>query len=176
MKLTSDGQKYLGSETSEVILTEQFLYYNGNVCWKYEFRSCKLTDGIINVTTNKTPDELIEDVVVEASYGYASRQLFGKNSPEYNQGVRHRKKDFEIAELRKGWIIFIIVFLLVSIFKDWYIQVILRLFACYIFSLYRMTYVNAYTTYTNEEDDIILKKKYEILYNLKSNTEGNNHE
>jgi hypothetical protein len=48
--------------------------------------------------------------------------------------------------------------------------------AGWIFGLYRQAYINAYTVYTHDNDMNITKKKYEILYGIKSNKEDNTNE
>ncbi len=170
VRLTDEAKSYLGSATKEVILKE--VYYNHikkKLCFKYEFKDIKLNIGITDKTTDRTPDELIEEVVIEASVEYASREIFGVNSPHYTTGTKNTKKDWEIQEVMMGWVVFILVFIAASIFKDWYIQLIIRVAAGWIFGLYRKAYKDAYTTYTHDEDSEILEKKYEILYGLKSN-------
>lgn len=176
VRLTDEGQKYLGSSTKEVILTENFIDNNGRRNWKYEFRSIQLPSHITNASTDRPPNKLIEEVIVPASEAYVSREIFGVDSPHFQTGTKHTKSDWEIPEVRMGWIIFIAVFLGVAIFKDWYVQAIIRIVATLFFFTYRSQYKNAYTTYTHDEDIEILKKKYEILYGIKSTKENENYE
>ena len=174
VKLTEKGRGYLKSRTREVILKEHFIGPSNKEMWKYEFNGQSLTEGITNVSTNRHPDELIEEVVIPATYEYSSREIFGVNSSEYNNGEKNSKKDLYIPEVRRAWIIYIIFFIAVAIFKDWYVKVALRIVAGFILGVYRQEYVNAYTTYTHKEDDEIIKKKYEILYGICSKENGEN--
>lgn len=177
VKLTDKAQMYLGFADREVILTEVYYHLNGRKMWKYQGKDIAYNIGVRNKSTDTPPDEIIEKIVESASADYASREILGTNSPVYTtNATKHTKKDWEIPELKREWIIFILVFIGVSIFQDWYIQLILRIIAGWIFGLRRQAYVKAYTTYTHDEDNDILKKKFEILYGLKSNKEDNNNE
>ena len=176
VRLTNEAKSYLGSATHEVILTEIYYNFRNQLCYKYEFKSIALNVGIINKTTDRPPDKLIEEVVSEASVEYASREMFGTESPFYKTGKKHTKKDWEIPEVLTGWIVLILVFVGASIFKDWYVQLLIRVAAGWIFGLYRQAYINAYTTYTHDEDADMLQKKYEILYGIKANKEDNANE
>ena len=171
VKLTEEARWYFGSNSREVILTEEFVNQKGVRCWKYEYRTLGPNCHITNAVTNRTPDELIEEVVIPAKDEYASREIFGTLSPNYTTGEKHTPKDWEIPEVRNGWIILILIFIGVAIFKDWYVQLIIRIAAGWIFGLYRQAYVNAYTTYEHPEDLNILKKKYEVLYGIKQKEE-----
>jgi len=168
VKLTEEARLYLGAMRNEVILTE--VYYNhifNRTLYKYEFKSIKYNVDIINKSTDRTPDEMLEEVIVPASVEYASREIFGIDSPYYKVNAATKtKKDWEIPEVRKGWIILILILIGVSIFKDWYVQLLIRLVACWIFGLYRKSYVDAHTTYTHSEDDEILMQKYHALYGI----------
>jgi len=176
VRLTDEGQRYLESNTKEVILTEQFINWNGVRCWKYEFKKLGLTGGVTTASTDRPPSELIDEVVIPSNQEYAEREIFGMESPAYKNGIKHTKKDWEIPEVRNGWIILILVIIGASIFKDWYVQLIIRAAAGWIFGLYRQAYVNAHTTYTHDEDTEILRKKLEILYGVKFNKEDNSNE
>lgn len=46
-------------------------------------------------------------------------------------------KDWQIPELIIGWIVFVIFFFGVAIFKDWYIQLIIRLIGSWVFAIWR---------------------------------------
>ena len=174
VKLTDEARCYLGAARQEVILTE--VYYDhkfDGTFYKYEFKSIKYNVGIINKSTDRLPDEMIEEIVMPASAEYASREILGTASPVYQTetATKHSKKDWEIPELRKAWIVFILVFIGVSIFADWYIQLILRFIASLYFWNYRKAYVEAYTTYTHDEDNEIFKAKYSALYGIKFDEE-----
>lgn len=173
--LTDEGKHYLNSRTNEAILTEVFINWNGNRCWKYEFRSGKRFGGITNASTDIPPDKLIEEVMSPASGDYMLREVCG---PEWNasSGVKHTKKDLEIPEVRNGWIIFILVSFGAFIFKDWYITLIIQLIAACYFLIYRKMYIDANTVYTHTKDTEMLKKKYEVLYGLKNSEENKDNE
>jgi len=97
VKLTDEAKSYLGSSTKEVILKE--VYYNHiikKLCFKYEFKDIALNVGIVDKSTDRTPDELIEEVVIEASVEYASREIFGTDSPFYTTGTKQTAKDWQI--------------------------------------------------------------------------------
>ena len=121
---------------------------------------------------------MIEEVVSPASADYASREILGTASPVYQTetSTKHSKKDWEIPELRKAWIIFILVFIGISIFADWYVQLILRFAASYYFWQYRKAHLDAYTTYTHNEDDDMIKAKYSALYGIKFHEEDSDNE
>ena len=176
VRLTEQGRVYLGALKREAILTEVFINWNGKRCWKYEFRSTALNVGITNASTDVPPNKLIEEVITPATVEYASREILGTDSPFYQTGEKHTKKDWEIPEVRRGWIILIAIFIGSLIFKDWYVKLIINIVAAWIFGLYRKEYINAYTTYTHDEDTEIIKKKYDVLYGLKNNKENENHE
>lgn len=171
VKLTDEARNYLGAWRHEVVLKEVF--YDkvlDRTLYKYEFKSIAYNVGIINKSTDRLPDEMIEEIVVPASADYASREILGTSSPVYKTeaATKHNKKDWEIPEVRKAWIIYILVFIGVSIFADWYVQLILRFLASLYFWSYRKAHIDAYTTFTHDEDDEIIKAKYYALYGIKS--------
>lgn len=172
VRLTDEARRYLGAWRNEVILTEVYTDERRKITWyKYEFKSIAYNVGIINKSTDRLPDDMIEEIVQPASADYASREILGTNSPVYktNTATKNTKKDWEIPTLRKAWIIFILVFIGVSIFADWYVQLLIRLFASAYFWKYRKAHVDAYTTYTYDEDSEIIRAKYAALYGLKPN-------
>ena len=174
VRLTEEARMYLGAWRREVILTEIYTDERRNLTlYRYEFKSIKYNVGIINKSTDRLPDEMIEEVITPASADYASRQILGTSSPVYQTetATKHSKKDWEIPELRKAWIIFILVFIGISIFADWYVQFILRFLASLYFWNYRKAHVDAYTTYTHDEDNEIFKAKYSALYGIKFDEE-----
>lgn len=178
VRLTEEGRTYMGFARREVILTE--VYFNkhiGRTFWKYEGKDWAYNIGIRNKSTDIPPDELIEEVASSATEEYASREMFGVNSPYYQSiGTKHTKKDWEIPEVRRAWIIFILVFIIVSIFKDWYIQLIIRLVTCWVFGMYRKAHIDARTSYTHSEDDEILRQKYHALYGIEFDSENSRDE
>ena len=109
-----------------------------------------------------------------ASADYAEREIFGTQASSYTKGTKHTAKDWEIPEVRTAWIYFLLIYIGVAIFKDWYVKLIIRVMVGWYFGLYRQTFVNAYTVYTHDEDNEILKKKYEIWYGVKFDKENNN--
>ena len=173
VELTEEGRRYLGAKKNQVILTEHFIEHDGKKCWTYTLGYDNRTNILQRVSTDCPPDKLIQRVVEAATEDYASREIFGTQSPVYTTGVKHTKKDWEIPEVRTGWIIVFVVFILSALFKDWYVKLIIRIAVGWIFGLYRQEYVNAYTTYTHEEDKELLTKKFEVLYGIKVNKEDN---
>lgn len=174
VRLTDEARRYLGAWRHEVVLTEVYTDERRNLTlYRYEFKSIAYNVGIINKSTDRLPDEMIEEVVMPASADYASREILGTSSPVYQTetAIKHSKKDWEIPELRKAWIIFILVFIGISIFADWYIQFILRFLVSLYFWNYRKAHIDAYTTYTHDEDNSMIKAKYSALYGFKFNEE-----
>lgn len=174
VRLTKDGQKYLGSKERDVILIEQFYNWNKKCCWKYKFRSIDSAGNITDYSTDRTPDELIEKVVVPANSEYVSREIFGTESPVYTSGVKHQKKDWEIPEVLAGWIVYILICFIAMFFNGWYMKLIIIGVSGWIFGLYRQAYINAHTTYIHDSDTEILKKKHETLYGIRSSKGGDN--
>jgi hypothetical protein len=172
VRLTEEGRFYLGAYKREVILTEQFTYRNGKLCWTYEFKSVSLTEGILRKSTDVPPDELIEEIIQPATDEYFLREQFGVQAPNYKEGTRYTTFDWNISELRSGWITYILVFFGAFIFKDWYIRAIIWIGSSWLFGIYRNAYVDAYTVYMPEEDKEMLKTKYETLYSAKENKEN----
>jgi hypothetical protein len=179
VRLTEEGRRYLGSWNREAVLIEQFTHYNGKLCWKYEFKSIDLTtSGVINVSTDRTPDELIEEVVQSANYNYYVREELNKLgvlNPD-TSGEKHIVPAFKIPEIRKATIYYIIVVLAVVIFKDWYVKFIIRIVASLFYLLYSSAYTKAYTYYTHKEDNEILNAKYKAYGYTKDNKRDDNNE
>ena len=175
VKLTDEGKKYLGSRTKEAILTEVFINRHGNRCWKYEFRTIEFSGCTINASTDTPPNKLIEEVISPASGDYMLREIAG---PKWgaSSGTKHTKTDWEISEVRIGWIIYVVISIFAFIFKDWYITLMIQLAAIIWFVQYRKQHIDANTVYTHNEDTEMLKSKYEVLYGLKNNKENANHE
>lgn len=175
VKLKDDGKKYLGSRTKDAILTEVFINRDGCRCWKYEFRSIERSGCITNASTDISPNKLIEDVISPASDNYMLREIYGTQwvSPSV---TKHTKTDWEISEVRIGWIIFAAISIFAFIFKDWYITLIIQIVMFIWFVQYRKRYIDANTIYIHNEDTEMIRNKYDALYGLKDNKENKNHE
>ena len=176
VRLTDWGKRYLNSHTDEAILTEVFINWNENRCWKYEFKTAKPSRCIVSACTDVPPEKLIEEVVSPASGEYMLREVCGPQMYSLKASEKHVKKDWDIPEVRTGWIIFFAVSLCAFIFKDWYVIAMIQIAAICFFCTYRKQYIDANTTYTHNKDMGMLKKKYEVLYGLKDNKENTNHE
>lgn len=172
VKLTKQGKMYLETTKDNVILTEHFINLDGKECWTYNVGWSHAINKPLYVSTDKHPNQLIDEIVVPANIDYTERELFGTQAASYSNGIKNTPKDWEIPEMRKAWIYLIMIFIGVSIFKDWYVKLIIRIVSTWFFITYRSTYINVYTTYTHEEDAEMLKKKFEILYGVKFNKEG----
>lgn len=164
VRLTEEGMRYLGSIKKEVILTESFVNKHGVDCWKYLFRSASWSVGITDASTDRNPDELIEEIVIPASAGYSEREIFGRDAPSYTSGKKISKRDWEIPELVTRWIIFILVVIFAGFFQPWYLKLFIRFVAVLVFGIYRKAYIDTYTVYQHDEDIDMLKKKSEVLY------------
>lgn len=171
VRLTKKGKMYLETTKDQAILTEHFIDNHEKEWWTYEVGWAYPTNQPLRVSTDVHPNEIIDEVIVSASVDYAERELFGTQATSYTNGIKNTPKDWEIPEVRKAWIYLILIFIGSAIFKDWYIKLIIRVMTGWYFGVYRHAYVNAYTTYTNEEDIEVLKKKYEILYGANFNKE-----
>lgn len=175
VRLTEDGRHYLGAWRREVILTEQFTFRNGKLCWTYEFKSISMTTGIVRKSTDVPPDKLIEEIVQPATDEYFLREKFGVQAPNYTEGTKYTTPDKDIPEVRQAWFWYIVVFFGAFIFKDWYVKALIWLGSSWIFGLYKYAHTNAYTVYVREEDKDLLKAKYEALYGAKK-SEGEKYE
>lgn len=174
VELTKKGKMHLEVSNQQVILTEHFIGPNGKECWTYEVGWAYGANKPRRISTDCHPNKLIEKIVIPASEDYAEREIFGIHASSYTNGIKHTKKDWEIVEVRNAWIYFFLVCFGALIFKDWYVKIIIIGAAGWFLGIYRQAYVNAYTTYTHEEDNEILKKKYEIIYGATFNKEDNN--
>lgn len=166
VRLTPRGKRELGARSNEAILTERFIGPNNKTWWKYQFKSIEITGGIIDVSTDIRLDKMVEEVIVPASTNHMQREVLGVSLNPSTTAIKHTKKDWEIPEVRTAWLIYIAIFFGVAIFKDWYVQLLIRIGAGWFLGLYRQAYVNAYTTYTYPEDTEITRKKLEILYGI----------
>lgn len=177
VKLTEEAQNYLNARRREVILTEVYFDHHFNVWkYKYEFQSRKWPMPIINKSTDRLPDDMIEKIVTPASYEYASREIFGTESPEYKTGTEHVTPDNQIREVKIGWVIYALAILFSFIFKDWYVRLIIIGMASFVFWKFRQAFVDAHTTYTHDEDNEILLSKYHALYGFDFDKEDDDNE
>lgn len=154
VKLTKYGMRYLETNKEVVQLIEQFVYYNGTICWKYmidwKYDTC-LGLYPISISTNVPPEELIEEVVEPATIEYLEHITTGK--PMSNQTVKKiTLKDWEIPGLMTGWAVLILVYIGIFIFKDWIIRFILWNIAGWYFGFWRQKLINAHTIYKYEEN------------------------
>lgn len=81
-------------------------------------------DEILSLPQDQMFDHLQTKQIIEGTY---------KESEE----VKPLFKDWQIPELIVGWIAFIIFLLVVFVFKDWYIQLMLRIIGLIGFSIWR---------------------------------------
>lgn len=162
--LTEEGKNYLKSKKNNAILTEHFITPKGKEWWTYEIGWSMASKKPLSVSTDKPPDELLEEVKIIATTAYAERATLGVNTQSYKKGRVIKKKDWEIKEVRNGWIVFILLFIAVGIFKDWYIELLLRIIIGWRFGAYRQLYINAHTVYIHDEDQEILREKYKVWY------------
>ena len=165
--LTEEGRLYLGAATRQVILTECFLNHhlkNPTMFWKYEFRSSNITVGITDASTSRPPDELIEEVVVPSTEGYAEREKYGIYAPSYKEGRAISKKDSEIPGMATGWIVWFLVSVFSFLFKDYIVVCLIQVINFVVFNAWRAMKIQMHTIYVHDEDAELLKNKYETLY------------
>ena len=174
VRLTEKGRRYLGSRTREVILLEQFINWNGKTCWKYQFRSFNSYGEAADYSTDRTPDELIEEVVSEPTLSYVYREAMDVMLPIY-QEKKQKPKGWDIPEVRRGWLVLIAIFVGTIFFKDVVGKLIVRVLAGVIFGLYRQSYIESYTSYGyDDKDKDIIQKQIEVLYGIKPDNKENN--
>lgn len=154
VKLTDEAMRYLETTKKEVQLIEEFIYFDGTTCWKYALSwtyDTALGFMPLTMSTDRKPDELIEEIVRPATLEYLEHIVAGKPMP--NQTVKKISlKDWEIPGLMTGWIVFILVYIGIFIFKDWIIRFILWNIVGWYFSFWRQKLVNAHTVYKYEEN------------------------
>lgn len=176
VRLTEKGRDYLGAKRHEVILTEQFTNWNGKLCWKYEFRSANFcTTWPVDYSTDKTPDELIEEVVMPATDDYRSREVLGVYSPVWTKGKKNVPKDWKDPTLIKLWVMFILCFVGAAVFQG-ALKWLVRIVVCVVCAISRQNHIDTYTTYDHEEDDKIMRKKLDVLYGTKFSEEDTTNE
>ena len=167
VRLTEYGQRYLGSYKREAIVKEHFKYRDSRPCWTYEYMSNSASIHILTATTDEPPEKIIEEVIYNVTYDYyAFEELIRMNIPFPNGpgAEKQSASDFQIPEVRTGWIVFILASIALLFFKDWYVKSLLFAVFGVIFGIYRQSYKNAYTTYTYPEYTEIAKIKQKILY------------
>ena len=154
VKLTDEAMYYLETTKKEVQLIEEFIYYDGTTCWKYALDwtyDAALGLRPLTMSTDRTPDELIEEVVKPATIEYLEFMVTGKPMP--SQKVKKISlKDWEIPGLMTGWVVFILVCIGIFIFKDWIVKFLLWNIAGWYFGFWRQKLVNAHTIYKYEEN------------------------
>jgi hypothetical protein len=169
VRLTPRGKQHLHALKDEAILTEQFVNWNNALCWKYVFRSINFSIGITDISTDVPPEELIEEVIMEASEGYSSICSFGKYSPFYREHcIKHSMKDWEIPKVMAGWVLFVLAFFALEIFNDTLFKVYLRALAWIFFAAYRKRCIDETAWYEYPNDEKIEKMKYCVLYENKT--------
>ena len=170
VRLTEYGQRYLGAKKRDAILKEHFNYSDGRPCWTYEFIGNSWNYYTTTATTDVPPEKLIEKIICNADTMYCIREeLTRQNIPipkDYNS-VTMSTKDWEIKEVRTGWIIWGLSCILILFFKDWYIKALLFAISGVIFGVYREMYKDAYTCNKYPEDEKIERLKNRTLYEAK---------
>lgn len=131
VKLTEYGKEYLESHFDEVQLTKHFFMpKNGEEIemWGFvvQFRGVPPSPHVMS--TDVPLERLIEEVVAPAKYDPPNKK------PE---PVKIKNRDWEVPDVRIGWIIFLAFFFGVEIFKDWTIKLILRYAGSWFFSNWR---------------------------------------
>ena len=127
--LTENGKKYLETTKDKVILTEHFINLNNTECWTYEIGWASGANMPLRVSTDCHPDKLIDKVVVSAHADYVERTILGAQANSYTNGIKHTKKDWEIANVRNAWLILIATFIAAAFFKDLCIKLLIRIIA-----------------------------------------------
>ena len=170
VRLTDYGKQYLGARKRDAILKEHFKYRDGRLCWTYEFIGNSYNYYTTTATTDVRPEKLIEKILCPAGDMYCIREELVRMKvpvPKDESAIAISAKDWEIQEVRQGWITWGIFCIFILFFKDWYVKSLLFSIAGVIFGMYRQMYKNAYTYYKYPEDEKIEKMKYQTLYEVK---------
>lgn len=170
VRLTEYGRQYLGARKRDAILTEHFKYRDGRPCWTYHFIGNSWNYYTTTATTDVPPEQLIEKILCKAGDMYCLREEFirqGIPVPKYENAVTITTKDWDIPEVRQGWIMWILSWFVIILFKDWYMKSLLFAISSIIFGMYRETYKNAYTCYQYPEDEKIKQLKQKVLFDIK---------
>ena len=131
VRLTEYGKKYLESHFDEVKLTKHF-YMNKNgkevECWGYvvQFRGVPPHPHVM--CTDEPIEKLVESVIIPAKYESPHK----KPDP-----IKIKNRDWEVPDDLFGWIVFLVFFFGVEIFKDWAVKLILRYVGGWFFSKWR---------------------------------------
>lgn len=169
VRLKPKARLALGALKNEAIIAESFINWNNIECWRYMCNSTAFTTKVRSVVTDMSPEDVIEEIIMEAPEKYSSRQIYGKNSPYFKENqIRHASKDWEFPELIIGWIVFIIAFWAVEIFNDELFKAYLRAIAWTIFAGYRKSIIDETVWYEYPEDEKIEKLKQCVLYENKT--------
>ena len=174
VRLTEYGRQYLGAKKKDAILKEHFKYYDGRLCWTYEFIGNSWNYYTTTATTDEPTEKLIEKILCPADFMYCIREELvrqGVPVPKDDGAVTISAKDCEIQEVVRGWIVFGLSCLVILFFKDWYVKSLLFAIAGIIFGVYRQSYKDAYTCYQYPDDEKIKRMKYNTLYETKEISE-----
>ena len=143
---------------------------DGRPCWTYEFIGNSWNYYTTTATTDVPPERLIEKIIGPAEFMYCIREELvrqGISVPKDEGAITISSKDWEIQELRFGWVVWGLFCVLIIFFKDWYVKSLLFAMSGVIFGMYRQMYKDIYTCYIYPEDDKIKKMKYQTLYEVK---------
>ena len=170
VRLTEYGKQYLGARKRDAILKEHFKYSDDRLCWTYEFIGNSYNYYTTTATTDVPPEQLIEKILCNASDMYCIREELirkGVPVPKDSGAIIVSSKDWDIQEVRRGWIAWGLTCIGILFFKDWYVKSLLFAVSGVIFGVYRQLYKDAYTCYMYPEDDTINKMKRQTLYEIK---------
>lgn len=170
VRLTEYGKQYLGARKRDAILKEHFKYSDGRLCWTYEFIGNSWNYYTTTATTDVPPDQLIEKILYPAHCMYCIREELVRQGipiPKDNGALTISAEDWEIQEIRQGWIIWGLSNIVILFFKDWYVKSLLFAISGVIFGIYRKTYKDAYTCYKYPEDERLKEMKRHVLYEVK---------
>ena len=131
VKLTEYGKEYLEAHFDEVQLTKHFFIpKNGKEieCWGFvvQFRGYPPHPHVMS--TDEPLEKLIEEVIIPAKYEPTNKK------PE---PIKIKNRDWEVPDVLLGWLVFLVFFFGVEIFKDWAVKLILRLAGGWFFSNWR---------------------------------------
>ena len=128
VKLTEEGKKFLDTKFDNVQLTEHFYYdRKGFECWKFVTRYIDYPPRPFTVSTNKPLEELAEEVIPPVPPDPNLQQKYSRVS----------FRDWEVPDVMFGWFCYAAFFIVVEVFKDWFIKLILRIYVGWYFGLWR---------------------------------------
>ena len=131
VKLTPYGKEFLETDFDSVQLTEHFHFECGSrkaECHKFVIAFRGVPPFPYTMSTDEPLERLIEEVIIPAKYEPPNKK------PE---PVRIKNRDWEVPDVRIGWVIFLVFFFGVEIFKDWAVKLILRYAGGWLFSNWR---------------------------------------